>query len=265
MSIKKLLEKSMKIIYKTPSQIKLLKEWWIYHNELLQILYDAAIVGVRLSQLEKIALEYLISHKIKSAFKWFHGFPAQTCLSVNNCLVHGLPDEYTLKSGDLLKIDIGIIYKGMVTDAAVSKVIGGHQSNKVGAELMRATKAALDESLHRIKPWVSLMEYGRKVETFVIEKWFSIIRSLTGHGVWTGVHEDPRIANYADHRLKHITFKPGMVVALEPITAEYSVDYTTHANKRNLMTTQWDLWCQREYTIVVTTQWVEILAGLTSV
>jgi len=254
----------MKIIYKTASEIQLLREWWVYHNELLQLLYEKAIAGVRLSQLEKIASDYLISHKIKSAFKWFHWFPAQTCLSVNNCLVHGIPDEYTLKNGDLLKIDIGIIYKGMVTDAAVSKIIGGHQTNKAAAELMRTTKAALDNSLEMIKPWVSLMEYGRKVESLVVEKWCSIVRSLTWHGVGKWVHEDPWVANYADHRLRHITFKPGMVLALEPITAEHSTDYIVHTNKRNLITKHGDLWCQREYTVVVTEKWVEILAGLTS-
>jgi methionyl aminopeptidase len=96
------------------------------------------------------------------------------------------------------------------------------------------------------------MEYGRRINNFITQKGCSVVKSLTGHGVGTHVHEDPRVANYADPRLKGISFKPGMVLALEPITAELSQDYKTHKNKRNLITQHGDLGCQREYTIAVT-------------
>lgn len=257
--------KLMKIIYKTAQQIQALREWGVFHNELLLLLYKHAEAGVSLLELEKIASDYLISHKLKSAFKGYQWFPANTCLSVNDCLVHGIPDDYILKIGDLLKIDIGIIYKGMVTDAAVSKVIWWHQANKVASELMRTTKQALDESLEWIKPGVSLMEYGRRIWDFINQKGCSVVKSLTGHGVWCHVHEDPRVPNYADPRLKGITFKPGMVLALEPITAELSQDYKTHKNKRNLITQHGDLGCQREYTVAVTATWYELLAGITQI
>jgi methionyl aminopeptidase len=255
---------SMKIIVKTPQQIQSLREGGKYHNELLLLIYHAAKPGVSLLDLEKIASDYLISHKLKSAFKGFHNYPANICLSVNDCIVHGIPDTTILKNGDLLKIDIGIVYQGMITDAAVCKIIWWYQHNKAGAELMRTTKEALDKSLELVKPGASLMEYGRRVGNFVNQKGCSIIKSLTGHGVGKGMHEDPRIPNYADPRLKGIKFRAGMVIALEPITAEISQDYTTHKNKRNLITQHGDLGCQREYTVLVTETGYEILAGITN-
>lgn len=252
----------MRIQYKTPSQIQLLKQAGKYHNELLVLIYDHAQEGVSLSSLDKIAADFLIKNKLKSAFKGFNNFPAYICLSVNNCLVHGIPNEYVLRKWDLLKIDIWVSYKWMITDAAVAKVIWWAHANKHASELIWATKWSLDASLEIIKPWVSLQEYWRYVQQYIDQKWFSIVKSLTGHWVWFSVHEDPRVANYADHRLKHIYFKPWMVLALEPITAIRSEDYIVDKNNWNLNTKYADLWCQREYTIVVTDTGYELLAGI---
>lgn len=252
----------MKIIYKTPEQIQALREWGKYLNELLLLIYSKAQAGVTLSQLEAIASEYLISRKLKWAFKGYGGFPANLCLSVNDCLVHGLPDEYVLKNGDFLKIDSGILHKWMVTDAAVSKIIWWHQANKLAAELMRATKQALDDSLPLVKPGMSIYNYGKRVGDFIAEKGFTVVKSLTGHGVGKWVHEDPRVPNYADQRLKSVYFKPGMVLALEPIISEVSDDYITHKNRRNLLTEKGDLGAQWEYTVVVTQEGCEVLAGV---
>ncbi len=253
----------MHILYKTALEIQLIKEGGKYLNELLLLIYEAAQEGVKLSDLEKLASEYCISHKLKGAFKGYGWFPANLCLSVNDCLVHGIPDGHILKRGDVLKIDSGILYKNMVTDAAICKIIWWHTANRAWAELMWTTKEALDKSLELVKPWVSLWEYGKRVHQFVSSKWYSIVKSLTWHGVGKKIHEDPWVANYGDTRLKGIKFKPGMVLALEPITAEVSEDYKVHANKWNLITKHGDLGCQREYTIAITPDGYEILAGIT--
>ncbi len=255
----------MKIIYKTKQEIALLKECGKIHDKLLLLLYERADVGVSLMDLENLSSDFLTSHLCKSAFKWFHGFPANLCLSVNDCLVHWIPDDYILKKGDLLKIDVWIKYKWVITDAAVSKVIGGDSANKIAAELLRVTKESLDYSLNYIKPWVSLYEYWKFVWGYIKDKWFVVVKSLTGHGVGKNVHEDPRVANYADVRLRNVFFKPWMVLALEPITSEISDDYITHPNKRNLITKKWDLGCQWEYTVVVTDDGYEIIAGISQI
>jgi methionyl aminopeptidase len=88
------------------------------------MLYSKAQAGVSLNQLEAYAEQYIRMHNLKGAFKGYDGYPANLCLSVNKGLVHCIPDEYVLRDGDLIKIDCGIVYQGMISDAAVAKVIG---------------------------------------------------------------------------------------------------------------------------------------------
>lgn len=100
-----------KATIKTPEQINNLRIAGKYHNELLRMLMQAAKAGVSLIELEEIAVEFLKKNNIKGSFKGYNGYPANLCLSVNDCIVHGIPDRYVLKNGDLLKIDLGILYK----------------------------------------------------------------------------------------------------------------------------------------------------------
>lgn len=96
---------------KTPQQIAYIREAGKHHNALLLILEKAAKAGVTLMELEQIAADYLKKHDLKGSFKGYNGYPANLCLSVNDCVVHGIPDRYVLKNGDLLKIDLGVTYK----------------------------------------------------------------------------------------------------------------------------------------------------------
>ncbi len=100
-----------KATIKTPEQINNIRIAGKFHNELLLILRDAAKAGVSLLDLEKIAADFLKKHNLKGSFKGYNGYPANLCLSVNDCVVHGIPDRYVLKNGDVLKIDLGVTYK----------------------------------------------------------------------------------------------------------------------------------------------------------
>jgi methionyl aminopeptidase len=123
----------------------------------------------------------------------------------------------------------------------------------------------LEEGIKIIKPWVSLWEYGKKVYETVTSAGAHIIKPLTGHGVGEHVHEGPYVYNYPERKAQNIFFKQGMVLALEPITALTSTDFREKKwNHRNLYTTKGDLWAQREYTVVVTSGGVEVLAGVRS-
>ena len=104
----------MKIVewaIKTPKQISNIRESWKYLNEMLLILREKAKAWIALIELEFVAEHFIKQHNLKWAFKWYDWFPTNLCLSVNNCVVHGVPNEYILKNGDLLKIDAGIIYE----------------------------------------------------------------------------------------------------------------------------------------------------------
>lgn len=136
---------SSRIRIKSSHTIKLLRESGKYLTELLSMLYQKAQPGVALLELEQYAVSYLAQHKLKGAFKGYHGFPTNLCTSVNDCVVHGIPDEYILQKGDLLKIDCGVIYQKAISDSAFSKVIGGEEYNTQAAQLLYTTKDALDQ------------------------------------------------------------------------------------------------------------------------
>jgi len=134
----------MKNLIKNPEQIQNITDSCAYLTELLHYLKDHTKAGMSLLEVEELSQQWLDTRNLKGAFKGYEGFPANLCLSVNDCVVHGIPDETVLKNGDLLKIDTGILYKKGVSDACISMIIGDAGLNPLGAELIKVTKEALD-------------------------------------------------------------------------------------------------------------------------
>jgi methionyl aminopeptidase len=168
-----------------------------------------------------------------------------------------------LKNGDVLKIDCGITYQKCVADAAITLVVGGDHTNPDGAHLIQVTKDALNAGLATLQPGSTLREFGETVYQHVRAHDCHIIKHLTGHGVGVQVHESPSVYNRPHPSLSKITLQPGMVLALEPITSQHSVDFVAHpGNDRNLYTEFGDLGAQREYTIAVHEESIEVLAGM---
>jgi methionyl aminopeptidase len=249
---------------KTPQEIASLTQAGAYLTELLLLIRDAARPGVRCLDLEILAQSFIDKNNVRWAFKWFQGFPANLCLSVNACLVHWIPDATVLTTWDLLKIDAWIIYQWMIADAAISVVVGGRQTNPQADRLIVATKDSLDSALPYVLPGWSLYAFGEMVSTVIHNNWFQVIKNLTWHGVGHNVHEWPHIYNRPNPSTRKQTFMLDMVVALEPITAVTSSVYVEdETNWWNLYTQHWDLGAQREYTVHISDNWPRILAGVT--
>lgn len=252
------------IMIKNKQQIENIRASGKYLTELLHLLYTKAKAGITLIELEFIAEHYIKTHGIKWAFKGYQWFPANLCLSVNDCVVHGIPDSYILKNGDLLKIDCGITYKGWITDSAITIPIWGEAANPLGYQLAKDTKRSLDEAIKHIWPGKAIYEYSHRVYQIITTAWFSVLGKLTWHGVGNKVHEGPHIYNTPNPEMKKIYFEPGMVLAFEPITAVSSTDFVSKpGNDWNLYCKGKDLWAQREYTILITEKWYEILSWIT--
>ncbi len=253
----------MKIIKKSRQQIDKIRVSGQYLTELLHLTYQHCTPDTMLKDIEQIVIDYITKHKLIAAFKWFWWFPWYLCTSVNDCVVHGIPDRTLLKPGDVLKVDIGINYRGGITDAAFSIVVGGTDTNPAGQLLIDVTKWALDLGISAVQPGNLLAQYGELVSEHIYGHNHSIIKNLTWHGVGTHVHEDPNIYNYPHASGYKTRFLPGMVVALEPITAQTSESYIEDkTNSRNLYTKHGDLGAQREYTVAIWDNGPEILAGL---
>lgn len=248
---------------KSSEQIDAIRESGKFLTELLYSLYDLCKPWIQTMELELYAEKFMITNNIAWAFKGYNWFPANLCLSNNDCVVHGIPGDEILKDGDVLKVDCGINFNGGISDAAFSIVIWWNDKNLEWSKLIKGTKKALDESIKVIKPWVVWRTFGRYMQQALYDEWISIIKNLTGHGVWSDVHEPPHIYNRPQNSMKKRNFIEWMVCAIEPITAISSEAYKEKPwNARNLYTEYGDLGAQWEYTLVVTKGGVEILAWI---
>ncbi len=218
-------------------------------------------------RVRRVCRSFYGQNNVKWAFKWYQWFPANLCLSVNDCVVHGIPDDYILKSWDLLKVDCWVIYKWGISDSAFSIIVGGEFANPVGYELIKATKRALDRWVALARDGIKMINFSTIIEKTMYENNFTVIETLTWHGVGVKVHEEPYIYNYPCREMNGLEFKENMVLAFEPITAMHSLEYISKkkwlkSNWRNLYTENWDQWAQREYTVLITKSWCEILSWL---
>jgi methionyl aminopeptidase len=144
-------------------------------------------------------------------------FPAAICASVNEQLVHGIPDSRPLQEGDILSVDCGVRLNGYCGDSATTIAVG-----KVTPEverLMRVTQGALQLAIDRVKPDLMWSEIARELQSFVEAERFSVVRDFVGHGIGRDMHEDPKVPNYWDSRQSRLDFRlvPGLVIAVEPM------------------------------------------------
>jgi len=176
--------------------------------------------GVKTKEIDLLSRELIASAKAKPSFLNYRpegairAFPASVCVSVNETVVHGVPNDYIIKSGDLVKLDLGINLNGYFTDAAVT-VIAGKSSPKTKL-LVRATEEALMRAIKIAKPGRTLGDIGSVIEKTALRYGFNVVEGLGGHGVGFAPHEDPMIENYGDPG-SGLILKEGMVLALEPM------------------------------------------------
>ena len=251
------------IIYKSKQQLENLKESGKYLTELLYLLFEKLQPGVIGIELEDFAQKYIDTHNLKWAFKWYYGFPANLCISVNDCVVHWIPNDYVFKEGDLVKIDAWITYKWMISDAAFSKVVGGWDKNQLWTDLVKTTKKALDAGIASLKVWASFYNMWKTIFDVMKKNGFSVIKTLTGHWVGVKVHEPPHLYNYPNKELKNYIVRNWMAFAVEPITAVESTDWKEpYPGAWPLYCEKNDLWAQWEYTVIVDDNKIQVVAGI---
>ncbi|MCL4406457.1 MAG: type I methionyl aminopeptidase [Patescibacteria group bacterium] len=183
-------------------------------------LKSAAKPGVKLKDIDDLTRELVSSAGAKPSFLNYRPdgasrpFPASLCVSVNDTVVHGVPDDYVIRSGDLVKLDLGVDYHGYFTDAAVT-VLAGKVAPKLKS-LSKATEEALMRGIRAAKVGRTLGDIGSAIEKTAEHRGFSVVEGLSGHGVGFAPHEDPTIENFGDPGTG-LVLKEGMVLALEPM------------------------------------------------
>ena len=208
------------LILKSPSEIELMAEGGHRLADVLRHLVDETHAGVTTKQLDRIAYELIHQSGAKPAFLHYRpagarrAYPYTLCASINDVVVHGQPSDYVIQDGDLVKLDLGLIYKKFYADAAVTVMVG-----KVGPEakkLVAATVEALAAGIKEVKPGKTLGDIGFAVGKVAEKNNFSVADGLTGHGIGRNLHEDPTVFNFGE-RGDDEELRPGMVLAIEPM------------------------------------------------
>ena len=171
--------------------------------------------GVTTGELDAAAEKYIRSQGATPAFKGYRGFPGSICASPNDMVVHGIPGKFKLSRGDVLSVDIGVVYDGWVADAARTFPVG--EVDPVAAKLLQVTEESLFVAVEQCRPGKRLGDLGHAVQDHVEGAGFSIVRSLVGHGIGRSMHEEPQIANYGQPGTG-TRLEEGMVLAVEPMT-----------------------------------------------
>ncbi|OGY59733.1 MAG: type I methionyl aminopeptidase [Candidatus Colwellbacteria bacterium RIFCSPHIGHO2_12_FULL_44_17] len=205
---------------KTEKQIQGLKESGAIASEVLRKLKKAAKVGVSLKFLDELARTAILERGAKPAFLGYRPegadkpYPATICASINDVIVHGIPDSYKLLDGDIVSLDIGVEYKGLIVDTATTIGIG--KLDKDSHRLIRATKMALERGIKQAQVGKRLGDIGAAIEGTAKRYKVKIVEGLTGHGVGFELHEDPVVLNYGRAN-SGIKLEEGMVIAIEPM------------------------------------------------
>ncbi|MDI6734045.1 MAG: type I methionyl aminopeptidase [Patescibacteria group bacterium] len=246
---------------KSENDLKFLRISGKILSEILKKIEKEIKEGAKLSYLDKLARELSEKAGAKPAFSGYYPegaskpYSAAICASINEVVVHGIPNNYVIQNGDLVKIDFGINYQGYFTDAAIT--VGAGDISKDAKRLINITKKSLKEAIKTCKPGKYLGDIGFAIENAVKKEKFHIIQSLTGHGVGFELHEDPTIYNYGK-KGDGMELKPGLVLAIEPMVSIGS-SQIVQRNDDSFMTADGSLSAHFEHTVAITDGGCEVL------
>ncbi len=248
-------------LVKTTEEIERIRRSGKILAEILRRLKDEAKPGIRLMELERLTRTLLDLAGGTPTFLGYRSegakvpYPFALCTSVNEIVVHGRPSDYSLKSGDVLKLDLGVSWQGGISDAAVTLPVG--KVNQEANELIRVTKNALTEAIRAVKPGNTVGDIGFAVKHVVEKDGFKILHGLTGHGVGLEIHEDPIIYNFGQPG-SGMRLKEGMVIAIEPMTSP-TTSKVVQMPDDSFVTGDKGISAHFEHTVLVTKRGSEIL------
>lgn len=205
----------MAIMIKTPEEIEKMR----ISGRALRIVHDTiaphVVPGISTMDLEEIAVKKIAELGAIAAFKGYHGFPSALCTSINDEVVHGMPNaKRILKAGDILSIDCGVIIDGFYSDAAVTHPVGAVSAET--RKLLDVTRASLEKAIAQCQVGGRLFDISAAVQETCEAEGFGVVREFVGHGIGRAMHEDPQVPNFGASG-KGPRLKAGMVLAIEPM------------------------------------------------
>ena len=203
-----------RIPIKSPREIEFMRAAGATASAILQELARQVQPGRTTGEIDRLAGEMMRERGCKSAFLGYRGFPGQTCISVNEEVVHGIGGARRIQPGDIVKIDVGIVLNGFIGDNATTVTAG--EVDRETLRLLAVTEQSLFEAISHARAGRRLADLCGSVEAFVRPRGFTVVREFVGHGVGRRLHEEPQIPNYRPQG-KSAVLMPGMTLAIEPM------------------------------------------------
>ncbi len=255
----------MAVIIKTKEEIEIMREGGKRHAKILRALSALVKPGVSSQMLENKAIELIALEDGKPSFLGYkpwgakRPFPAALCVSINDEVVHGIPNGNSvkiLKEGDIVSLDLGFTYKGLITDAAVTVGVG--KINAASKKLLSKTEEAMYAGIKKAKAGATTGDIGSAVFAVGKKAGFGIVDILSGHGVGRFVHEDPYVPNFGDKGEGEI-LRAGMTICIEPMFNQGSKEIILERDGYTFRTADGKYSAHFEHTVLITEKGAEIL------
>jgi methionyl aminopeptidase len=247
------------ITRKTPEQIDQMRRAGRLVGHTLSTLVEAVRPGITLLELDTQAERVIRDGGGIPSFLGYHGFPATLCLSPNSWVVHGIPNGYVLKDGDILSIDCGAIVEGWHGDAAVTVPVG--RVDDAARRLIETTERAMWAGIAQVRAGNRLSDIGHAVEKVAAAPGYGVVREYVGHGIGTRMHEEPQVPNYGRPG-RGLRLEVGHALAIEPMVNEASSESRVLDDGWTVVTRDGSRSAHFEHTVAITPQGPEVLTLL---
>ena len=244
------------ITIKSEREIELMRKAGMLVSEMHQFIKPYIKEGITTKELDSLCEKFILDHDAVPSCKGYEGFPATLCTSVNDVVVHGIPDDTVLHNGDIITIDVVIGYHGYQGDAAWTYAVGEVDADK--KYLMEHTEKALYEGIKMIKPGNRIGDISHAVQEYAESHNLGVVRELCGHGIGRDMHEDPEVPNFGIPNTGP-RLKPGMVICVEPMLTFGKRDVYLLEDEWTVVTQDESDAAHYEHTILVTEDGYEIL------
>jgi len=240
----------MAILIKSAAEIEKMRISGIALRKVHDAVKAAVRVGATTMDLERAAVAKIEELGAVSAFKGYHGYPAVLCTSVNNEVIHGIPNERgALREGDIVSVDCGVVVDGFYSDCAVTYPVG--KLSPAVAKLLKVTEASLYAAIDQAVPGGRLFDISHAVQSMCEKEGYGVVREFVGHGIGKHMHEDPQVPNFGEAG-KGPRLKAGMVLAIEPMINAGSADVKVLEDGWTAITVDGSFSAHFEHTVAIT-------------
>ncbi len=243
-------------IIKTDEELDIMREAGRIVAKALRKSFEALEPGITTKELDSIARKVIESENSKPAFLGLYGFPATACISINEEIVHGIPSDRKIQSGDIVTMDCGAIVDGFYSDHAISQIAGSSTHKK--QKLIDVTRESLSKGIESCRVGNRIGDISHSIEKYVIGSSYELVREYVGHGVGKELHESPQVPNFGPPGVG-IEIVKGLVLAIEPMVNAGTWKTKLLDDGWTVVTGDGKLSCHFEHTVAVTDNGPEIL------